>query len=151
MFLLYNHLNDIVRSVKIIPYTGVTVHIVIIWFIIIIHLIFLISRPISLLIEHVKCWSLLFTHFEIVYILTQEYISRTPQQRVGTVEEAANVVLFLVSDAASFITGQVLKVDGGRSISIWNERSHCIFFINNKWSTTVIDCTLSNKQLDNNS
>lgn len=34
-------------------------------------------------------------------------------QRVGTTEEAAQAALFLLSDAASFITGQALTVDGG--------------------------------------
>jgi 3-oxoacyl-[acyl-carrier protein] reductase len=36
-----------------------------------------------------------------------------PQGRVGTPEEVANVILFLCSDAASFITGQAIHVDGG--------------------------------------
>ncbi|MBX3061461.1 MAG: SDR family oxidoreductase [Anaerolineae bacterium] len=36
-----------------------------------------------------------------------------PQKRVGTPEEVANVVLFLCSDAASFITGQAINIDGG--------------------------------------
>ncbi len=34
-------------------------------------------------------------------------------QRLGTPDEAANAALFLLSDAASFITGQALVVDGG--------------------------------------
>jgi len=36
-------------------------------------------------------------------------------QRVGKPEDIANSVLFLVSDEASFISGQLLRVDGGRT------------------------------------
>jgi 3-oxoacyl-[acyl-carrier protein] reductase len=38
---------------------------------------------------------------------------RTPLQRLGTSEEIANVVRFLISPEAGFITGQVIAVDGG--------------------------------------
>ena len=37
----------------------------------------------------------------------------TPLGRLGTVEDIAHTVLFLASDEAAFITGQVLSVDGG--------------------------------------
>lgn len=39
-----------------------------------------------------------------------------PLRRFGTVEEVANVVLFLASDEAAFITGATYLVDGGRVI-----------------------------------
>ena len=38
---------------------------------------------------------------------------RNPMQRLGKPEEAAEVVLFLLSDAASFVTGAQYSVDGG--------------------------------------
>ena len=37
-------------------------------------------------------------------------------QRQGTPDEIANVALFLCSDAASFITGQAINVDGGEAM-----------------------------------
>lgn len=40
-------------------------------------------------------------------------LARHPVGRIGTVEEAASAICYLASDEASFITGTVLKVDGG--------------------------------------
>ena len=41
-------------------------------------------------------------------------LSRTPLGRLGTVEEVAAVAVFLVSDEASYLTGQTIYPDGGR-------------------------------------
>jgi 3-oxoacyl-[acyl-carrier protein] reductase len=43
-------------------------------------------------------------------------LERTPLGRVGAAEDMAAAVAFLASDEASFITGQVLAVDGGLAL-----------------------------------
>ena len=43
----------------------------------------------------------------------QSVVANTPLGRLGTVGDVANATLFLASDEAAFITGQVLTVDGG--------------------------------------
>ncbi len=48
--------------------------------------------------------------------LRDEVIAATPIGRIGEADEAAQAALFLASPCASFITGQILAVDGGRSL-----------------------------------
>jgi NAD(P)-dependent dehydrogenase (short-subunit alcohol dehydrogenase family) len=43
----------------------------------------------------------------------REYLLRTPMRRFGQVDELAGAAVFLASDAASFVTGHLLVVDGG--------------------------------------
>jgi len=42
--------------------------------------------------------------------------SRTPLKRLGTAEDIVGATVFLASDAADFITGQTILVDGGRAM-----------------------------------
>jgi len=44
----------------------------------------------------------------------EEYLRQTPLGRNGTADEVAQAILFLASDASSFITGATLDVNGGR-------------------------------------
>jgi NAD(P)-dependent dehydrogenase (short-subunit alcohol dehydrogenase family) len=43
----------------------------------------------------------------------QEFLARTPMRRFGKVEELAGAAVYLASPASSFVTGQLLVVDGG--------------------------------------
>lgn len=47
----------------------------------------------------------------------EAFIRATPMRRLGKPEEVADAVLFFASDRASFITGQVLSVNGGLAIT----------------------------------
>jgi 3-oxoacyl-[acyl-carrier protein] reductase len=43
----------------------------------------------------------------------EEWIKRIPLRRGGTPEDVADVALFLASDLSSYVTGQVIQIDGG--------------------------------------
>jgi len=46
-------------------------------------------------------------------VFVKNYSNKTPLKRMGKPEEIASVVLFLASEAASYITGSTIMVDGG--------------------------------------
>ena len=49
-------------------------------------------------------------------VLIEQFRQATPLKRIAEPEELAKVILFLASDDASYITGEVLVVDGGYSL-----------------------------------
>jgi NAD(P)-dependent dehydrogenase (short-subunit alcohol dehydrogenase family) len=51
----------------------------------------------------------------------REVIMRTPMNRFGELEELVGAAIFLASDAASFVTGHILPVDGGVLASAVNQ------------------------------
>ncbi|MBQ6783156.1 MAG: glucose 1-dehydrogenase [Acholeplasmatales bacterium] len=46
----------------------------------------------------------------------EEYLKVIPQHKLGSTEDIANLVSFLASDQSSYITGQVITIDGGLSL-----------------------------------
>jgi 3-oxoacyl-[acyl-carrier protein] reductase len=51
-------------------------------------------------------------------VIKEEYIKRCPLRRIATPDEIASVIGFLLSEKASYITGQTIAVDGGASLGI---------------------------------
>jgi len=54
-------------------------------------------------------------HASVYAAIKAALVSRVPLGRVGKPDDIANTVLFLASDAASFMTGQIVTVDGGKT------------------------------------
>lgn len=48
--------------------------------------------------------------------IRKEWIDKIPLRRGGTVEDIANVATFLASDLSSYVSGQVIQVDGGMNM-----------------------------------
>ena len=46
----------------------------------------------------------------------KEWCQKIPLRRGGTPEDVANIATFLASDLSSYVTGQVIQVDGGMNM-----------------------------------
>jgi 3-oxoacyl-[acyl-carrier protein] reductase len=68
----------------------------------------------------VNCIAPGFIETEMTASLPEEMVHKLKSQislgRLGTVQDVAQLVLFLVSPSASYITGEVIKIDGGLSL-----------------------------------
>ena len=56
---------------------------------------------------------------EVRGLSAEEVKTAIPLGRYGTIEEFGRLGAFLLSDAASYITGQTLAVDGGSIKTVW--------------------------------
>ena len=48
--------------------------------------------------------------------VVEKVLDNTPLRKMGDAEDVANAALFLASDNSKFITGQVLRIDGGLNL-----------------------------------
>ena len=49
--------------------------------------------------------------------INEAVISKIPQKRIATTDELTGIALYLASDASSFTTGSIFKIDGGQLVS----------------------------------
>jgi 3-oxoacyl-[acyl-carrier protein] reductase len=62
-------------------------------------------------------------------------LDRTPLGRFARVEEVAQCIEFLLSDAASYVTGSVLEVDGGLTAGYLTHRQGADYALREKIAT----------------
>src|ERR1700722_19703435 len=73
----------------------------------------------------------------------EDHINRTPVRRVGRPEDIAAACAFFVSDEASYITGQILAVNGGRNSCVDKMYERDQLFIYGKWVGAESDSVIT--------
>ena len=64
---------------------------------------------------HLRCWLHRPSAQRLPPELRASIAAKTAMNRTGAVEEVANVVHFLLSDEAAFVTGSIYEVNGGQT------------------------------------
>jgi 3-oxoacyl-[acyl-carrier protein] reductase len=49
-----------------------------------------------------------------MYVVLRNFVAMIPLGRIGTTIECVKVIAFLASDAASYVVGQTIEVNGGQ-------------------------------------
>ncbi|KAG9478712.1 hypothetical protein GDO78_012396 [Eleutherodactylus coqui] len=62
-----------------------------------------------------------FSRLDPTGVFANEYVDRIPCGRLGTPEELANLAVYLCSDYASWVSGAVIRLDGGEYVSMAGE------------------------------
>ena len=65
--------------------------------------------------------------------MSEEWMKRIPMRRYGTVEEVADLALFLASDQSSYLNGETITIDGG-AVPAWSKPGDADRHIRRHWS-----------------
>ena len=78
--------------------------------------------------------------------IRETFIARNPTGRFGLPEEVAEAFLFLASDAASFVNGEALMIDGGRT-AVKQERFYAQLCLSDYDDRAQAQCKQRNEKL----
>ncbi|XP_068090972.1 2,4-dienoyl-CoA reductase [(3E)-enoyl-CoA-producing], mitochondrial [Hyperolius riggenbachi] len=74
-----------------------------------------------------------FSRLDPTGVFEGEMVERIPTGRLGTPEELANLAVFLCSDYASWISGAVIRFDGGEYVNLAGEFNHLRKVTKEQW------------------
>ncbi|XP_067835533.1 2,4-dienoyl-CoA reductase, mitochondrial isoform X1 [Heptranchias perlo] len=74
-----------------------------------------------------------FSRLDPTGMFEKEFLTRIPMGRLGTVNEIANLAAYLCSDYANWVSGAVIRFDGGEYVSIAGEFNNLQKVTNEQW------------------